>query len=123
MEYSCSRVVFVLFEALIYLLGIFKLSNAKLCDDLKMCNFSIREVFPCARSYLSVPMQLELSLNFHRKKYMGTWTKFAKHSEGIESESRHMFYTIDLSALLSFLAKINDRSRCIGTERYICTTI
>ena len=44
MEYSCSRVVFLLYEAFkIYLLWMFKLSDTKLCDNLKMCNFSIRQ--------------------------------------------------------------------------------
>ena len=52
MEYSCSRVVFSLYEALhvVYLIWIFKLSDTKLCDNQKICNFSIREVFSWVRS-------------------------------------------------------------------------
>ena len=54
---------------------------------------------------------------------MGTLNKVSKPSEPIESEIRHMFYEIDLCALICFfLRKINDSSRYIGTERYICTT-
>ena len=52
MESSCSHVVFLLYEALFYFLGIFQLSSTKFCANLKMCNFSIREVFPWVRSIM-----------------------------------------------------------------------
>ena len=55
MEYSFLHVVFLYNEALFYLLGHFQLSDTKFCAYLKTCDFSIREVFPWARSYVKRP--------------------------------------------------------------------
>ena len=48
MEYSCSHVVFLCYEALFYILGIFQLSDTKFCAYLKMCNFFKKGGFPMA---------------------------------------------------------------------------
>ena len=52
MEYGGSHAVFLYYVELFYYLGFFKLSDRKLRAYLKICNFSIREVFPWVRSHM-----------------------------------------------------------------------
>ena len=74
--------------------------------------------------YLSVPMQRELSLNFHRNNVYGhleqvcktNWVKW-------KWKKTHLLEICPKCPYTLFLWKINDSSRSIETERYNCTTI
>ena len=74
--------------------------------------------------YLSVSMHCELSLNFHRNNVYG-------HLEQVSGTCVYFHFQFTPLVLQTcskcpytlFLWKFNDSSRCIGNERYICTTI
>ena len=60
---------------------------------------------------------------------MGTWNKFLEHVSTLTFMSTLLsIHSIGLQTCSKcpytlFLRKFNDSSRCIGTDRYICTTI
>ena len=74
--------------------------------------------------YLSVSMQRELSLKFHRNNVYG-------HLEQVSRTCVYFHFQITQLVLQTcskcpytlFLWKFNYSSLCIGNERYICTTI
>ena len=55
---------------------------------------------------------------------MGTWNKFLEHVSTFTFNSLNWFCKLAPSAHIRyFCEKVNDSSRCIDTDRYICTTI